>query len=290
MRACRRLAVFVIMLLAAGCSSIQLAYNKAPLLLQYQMDNYLDLTTEQEEALNQELLTFQAWHRREALPQYAATLRDWATKLDRPHTFTADEVLQKQAVFQEAMLGVARESAVRLAPLLLTLTPAQQKRLESRFAKSNREYTEENLSNPARANNERRTRFTERYEDWLGPLNDAQKQRLNQWLTQTPSGAELWGRERQARQQALLALMAQARTHTSAEKAAESLHDYFQSLANYRVAELQAQQPQRQRSLALLTADMLNQMNNRQREHLRARLLSYASDFDTLAGKPPRSD
>lgn len=285
MRACSRLIAISLALVLVGCSSIQLAYNKAPLLLQYQMDNYFDLTAEQEEALKQELLTFQAWHRRAALPQYAATLRDWAGKLTRPHTFTADEVLQKQAQFQDAMLAMARESAVRLAPLLLTLTEEQQRRLERQFAKSNREYAQDNLARPAKAAQERRERFTERYEDWLGPLTPSQKKLLDQWLLDTPPGSELWGRERQARQQALLTLMAQARSNPSAETAAESLHDYFQSLANYRIAELQAQQPQRQRSLATLTASLLNQMTELQRQHLKERLLSYAADFDSLAGK-----
>jgi hypothetical protein len=281
----RGIIALAVALLLAGCSSVQLAYNKAPLLLQYQMDNYLDLTAEQEDVLRQELLTFQAWHRREALPQYASTLREWSEGLAEPHTFTAAEVLEKQAVFQDAMLSMAQQSALRLAPLLLTLTPEQQKRLESRFEKSNREYAKDHLRNPAQSEGQRRERFAERFENWLGPLSAPQKTTLDQWLASNPSGAALWSKERQARQQALLALMAQARTQPSAEQAAESLHDYFQSLANYRVSELQSQRPERQQSLATLTADLLNQMNDRQRQHLRKKLQSYAQDFDELADR-----
>jgi hypothetical protein len=281
----RGLIALALALLIAGCSSVQLAYNKAPLLLQYQMDNYLDLTAEQEDVLRQELLAFQSWHRREALPLYASTLRDWSEQLAEPHTFTATEVLEKQAVFQEAMLGMAQQTALRLAPLLLTLTPEQQKRLESRFDKSNRDYAKDNLRNPARSEVQRREKFAERFENWLGPLTDAQKTSLTQWLESNPSGASLWSQERQARQQALLALMAQARTQPTAEEAAQSLHDYFQSLANYRVSELQAKQPERQQSLASLTAGLLNQMNDRQRQHLRKKLESYAQDFETLADR-----
>lgn len=281
----RGIIALTLTLFIAGCSSVQLAYNKAPLLLQYQMDNYLNLTAEQEDVLRQELLTFQAWHRREALPQYASTLREWSEELAEPHTFTAAEVLEKQAVFQDAMLSMAQQSALRLAPLLLTLTPEQQKRLESRFEKSNRDYAKDHLRDPAQSEGQRRERFTERFENWLGPLSAPQKTTLEQWLERNPSGAALWSKERQARQQALLTLMAQARTTPSAEEAAQSLHDYFQSLANYRVSELQSQQPERQQSLATLTADLLNQMNDRQRQHLRKKLQSYAQDFEQLADR-----
>jgi len=281
----RGLIALTLAFLLAGCNSIQLAYNKAPLLLEYQMDNYLDLTAEQEDVLRQELLAFQAWHRREALPEYASTLREWSEELSEPRTFTAAEVLKKQALFQDAMLSMAQQTALRLAPLLLTLQPEQQKRLESRFEKANREYAKDNLRNPARSEVQRRERFTERFENWLGPLTETQKTSLTQWLESNPSGAALWSQERQARQQALLALMAQARTQPSAEEAAQSLHDYFQSLANYRVSELQAKQPERQQSLANLTAGLLNQMNDRQRDHLRNKLESYAQDFEALADR-----
>jgi len=281
----RGIIALTLTLFIAGCSSVQLAYNKAPLLLQYQMDNYLNLTAEQEDVLRQELLTFQAWHRREALPQYASTLREWSEELAEPHTFTAAEVLEKQAVFQDAMLSMAQQSALRLAPLLLTLTPEQQKRLESRFEKSNRDYAKDHLRDPAQSEEQRRERFTDRFENWLGPLNPPQKTTLDQWLKSNPSGAALWSQERQARQQALIALMVQARSQPSAQEAAQSLHDYFQSLANYRVSELQSQQPERQQSMATLTADLLNQMNDRQRQHLRKKLQSYAQDFDELADR-----
>jgi hypothetical protein len=281
----RGLIALTLVFLLVGCSSIQLAYNKAPFLLQYQMDNYLDLTAEQEDVLRQELLAFQAWHRREALPEYASTLRVWSAELSEPRTFTAAEVLKKQALFQDAMLSMAQQSALRLAPLLLTLKPEQQKRLESRFEKANREYAKDNLRNPTQSEEKRRERFTERFENWLGPLTETQKTSLTQWLESNPSGAALWSQERQARQQALLALMAQARTQPSAEEAAQSLHDYFQSLANYRVSELQAKQPERQQSLANLTAGLLNQMNDRQRDHLRKKLASYAQDFEALADR-----
>ena len=93
------------------------------------MDSYLDLTDQQEEILSQELKTLQSWHRQAALPDYAAMLRLWAEDLSVKRTFTVDDILQKQNLLQAALLVLGQESAVRLAPLVLTLSPEQKDRL-----------------------------------------------------------------------------------------------------------------------------------------------------------------
>lgn len=278
-----RLAALCAASLLAACSSIQLAYNNAPLLLQYQMDSYLDLNDEQEELLAQELKDFQVWHRTDELPVYAKTLRQWASKLNEPRRFTADELLEKQKQFEQALLVVAERSAYRLAPLVLTLTERQREQLQATFDESNAEYAADNLQDPDNASRERLERFSERYEDWLGSLTDEQEQILAKWLASQPSRAQLWGQERIERQQALLEFLADARDLPSAEVAAVQLHDYFQSLSRYRVSELQAQRETRLRLLAELTASILNSMTDKQRLHLKERLLSYAADFEALS-------
>ncbi len=277
------LALLTAATLSAGCSSVQLAYNHAPALLQFQMDRYLNLDQSQEALLSKELREFQAWHREDKLPLYAATLQQWATKLEQPHTFTVAELLEKQSELEQTLLVLGQESAYRLAPLVLTLTPSQRERLQSRFDRANAKYARENLEDPQAAQAQRIDNFIERYEQWLGELTQEQDQTLRQWLLTQPSGAQLWAQERLARQQALLQLLADAQDLPSAEAAAQELNNYFQSLSRYRVADLQAERQTRQLALAELTAKMLNSMTPQQREHLREKLLSYANDFQALA-------
>lgn len=269
--------------LLAGCNSIQLGYNYAPALLQYQMDSYLDLNEEQETLLSQELKQFQAWHRAGELPIYAQTLRQWAKKLEQPYTFTTDELLAKHAELEGMLLKAGEQSAFHLAPLVLTLSQAQRDRLRAEFEQSNEEYAEEFLADGEQAAQDRLERFQERYEEWLGPLTKAQDTRLRQWLSEQPSRAAQWGEQRIVRQQALLKLLADARTHLSAEAAAQDLHNYFQSLSRYRVADVRPELGTWLRTLAEFTASMLNNMTQKQRNHLRERLLEYAADFDALS-------
>jgi len=283
MRFLQRFFLLIAMLGLTACGSVKLAYNYAPSLLQYQLDSYLDLTDDQEALLTEELVAFQAWHRERALPEYAATLRQWANKLDEPHTFTVPEILEKQKMFEEDLLVIGQRSALHLAPLVLTLTPEQRKQLSEEFEASNEEYAEENLGDSSQSLEERKERFMERYERWLGTLTDNQTQTLDDWLAKQPDTATLWGQERVARQQALLEILAQAQDSPSAEQAAVALHDYFQSLSRYRVTALQAQREPRLLALAGLTVSLLNQMTDRQRRFLQETLRDYANDFEDLS-------
>jgi hypothetical protein len=247
------------------------------------MDSYLDLSDHQEEILSQELSTLQSWHRQEALPDYAAMLRLWAQDLSVKQAFSVDDILQKQDRLQAALLALGQESAVRLAPLVLTLSPAQKDRLRERFDDGNRDYVRENQLSPKKMETERRKRFVKQYERWLGDLTREQMQTLDQWLLSQPNNSQLWGQERIARQEALLSLLVQAKENGSAQQAAVALHDYFQSLSRYRIAELQSQRAGRQTALASLSANLLNQMTQTQRKELQSKLLGYAQDFETLS-------
>ncbi len=283
MQVWQRLALVLGTVSVSACSSIQFGYNNAPSLLQYQMDSYLDLSDRQEEILAQELSTLQSWHRQQALPDYAAMLRSWAEDLSVKKTLTVDDILQKQDRLQAALLVLGQESAVRLASLVLTLGPEQKKRLRERFDDGNRDYALENQRSPKKMEADRRERFVKQYERWLGDLTREQMQTLDQWLLSQPNNSQLWGQERIARQEALLSLLAKAKESGSAQQAAVALHDYFQSLSRYRIAELQSQRESRQTALATLTADLLNQMTPSQRSELKSKLLSYAQDFETLS-------
>jgi len=283
MQVWQRLALILGTVSVSACSSIQFGYNNAPSLLQYQMDSYLDLSDSQEEILVQELSTLQSWHRQQALPDYAAMLRLWAEDLSVKKTLTVDDILQKQDRLQAALLTLGQESAVRLAPLVLTLNPEQKDRLRERFDDGNRDYALENQRSPKKMEAERRERFVKQYERWLGDLTRDQMRTLDQWLLSQPNNSQLWGQERIARQEALLILLAQAKESGSAQQAAVALHDYFQSLSRYRIAELQTQRKGRQTALATLTADLLNQMTPAQRSELQSKLLGYAQDFETLS-------
>jgi hypothetical protein len=275
----------IMLLFLTGCSSVKLAYSSSPALIQYQLDSYLDLNDAQEATLKEQLQKFKAWHEQNALPVYAQTLKAWRVELKTGKQFTVDDILQKQAVLEEALMAMGAQAAVRLAPVLVTLTPEQRRRLSQEFAEKNAEYQEEQVkvAMTPKGQEERLEEVIDRYEDWLGDLTLAQKQLIKTWLDNRGRMVALWAQERMARQEALLDLIQESQDHGSAERAAQALQAYFVSLSNYRVADIQKLSVERRVQLAQLTASILNSMTLAQRRMLEAKLTDYANDFIELA-------
>ena len=120
----------------AACSTIRLGYEKLPFLAGWQVDRYLDLTSEQEAMVYRRLRSLQAWHRETQLPKYAALLRQVEEQIDEPMT------VERIAAWRGGGLATWQALVERLAPavaeLAVTLSPAQIAHLERRLAEENR--------------------------------------------------------------------------------------------------------------------------------------------------------
>lgn len=278
-------SALLIVSLITGCSSVKLAYSTSPALIQYQLDSYLDLTDAQEATLKEQLQKFKAWHEQNALPVYAQTLKAWRVELATGKQFTVADVLEKQAQLEDALMAMGAQAAVRLAPLLVTLTPQQRQRLNKEFANNNAEYQQKQVkvAMTPKGREKRLEEVIDRYEDWVGDLTPSQKQLVKTWLDGRGSMVALWAQERMARQEALLELIQESQDHGSAERAAQALQAYFVSLSNYRVADIQKLSEERRQQLAQLTASILNSLTPKQRQMLDAKLADYANDFLELA-------
>jgi len=280
------LSVLLSVMLLGGCSSVQLAYRTSPALIQYQLDSYLDLTDTQEATLKEQLQKFKAWHQQNALPYYAQTLKAWRVELATGKQFTVPDILQKQALLEDALLAMGAQAAVRLAPILVSLTPQQRQRLSKEFADNNADYQQKQakVALAPKGQEKRLEEIVDHYEDWLGDLTAQQKQLIKTWLDGRGLMVALWAQERMARQEALLNLIQEVQDHGSAERAAGALQAYFISLSNYRIADIQKLSEERRQQLAQLTASILNSLTPSQRRMLDAKLTDYANDFIELVG------
>ena len=282
----RWIAVFLVVLLA-GCSTLKLAYNHSPSWFSYQLDVYLDLDDAQESVLSTQLDALHAWHRHHALPAYAQTLREWSQQVASGHRFSVEDVLEGQQQIEQELLRIGSQIAAEITPVVQGLTPRQIEHLQSKLEKSNREYQNKYLTasmNEARRKKERLEELEERYENWLGKLTKEQKARLSSVVDRQLFGPMLWSQERQARQRAMLSLIAESRSMT-AEQTQHAWKSYFDSLSTYRVPELESRRLMIRSAWAEVTADMLNMMTEQQRQFLQKKLLGYANDFQVLLGQ-----
>lgn len=270
-----RLAAVCLLALAAGCSALGFAYNNADSWLRWQAARYLDLDSGQTRELDARSDAFLAWHRAEALPQYARLAEEAVARLERGAS-RDDLVWGYDAIREQSRAGVRRAGA-ELGDFLDRLTPAQIAHLEARFAQENRRYAERWLAGtPAQRHERRYRRLVEVLEDWLGELNDAQRERLRQYSESAPLDAEGRDRDRRRRQAELLALL---RARASAGRVGEWAADWERgrepafAAANRAAAE---------RFMTLL-AELERTLSAAQRQHAVRRLRGYARDFHVLA-------
>ncbi len=181
--------------LAAGCSSARLAYDHADIYLKWKASSYLALEAAEAGELDRRIDGFLAWHRAQALPQYAR-LADQAARRFARGLSQEDLVWGYDAAVAQARESV-RAAAERIAPLLDRLTPAQIAALERRLADDNRSFAQKYLRGGEAERRRRRIeRNVERLEDWVGGLSQGQVERVARYSQRAPLLEELRARDR----------------------------------------------------------------------------------------------
>lgn len=270
-----RLAAACLALLLAGCSAVELAYNNADAVIRWQADRYLDLKNSQAEEFNARLGTFLAWHRAQALPQYARLASEAGARLERGASLQ-DMVWGYDAIRQQARGGLRRAGA-ELGDFLDRLDAAQIENLERRFAEDNAKFAREWVEGgPAEIRARRLKRLTHTLEDWLGELTDAQRERIRRFNDAAPLTGALRDAERRRRQAEFLAML---RARDSGRRLAEWAAEWDRGRDP---AFARANREFTDGLLAML-ADVERSLSARQRAVAVARLREYARDFQLLA-------
>ncbi|MCC6211875.1 MAG: hypothetical protein IT513_12615 [Burkholderiales bacterium] len=270
-----RLLLVLLALVLHGCSPTRLAYNNADMLIRWEANSYFDLAGEQSEEFDRMLASFQGWHRKRALPQYAALAEEAAARLARGYKredidWGYDAV---QAQVRESLGAAAAEAA----GLLDRLSPEQLGHFEQRLAEDNRRFAKEHLRGTMEERQERRLqRNVERLEDWFGPLSEVQLERVRRYGARAPLYDELRDRDRKRRQAELLAML------RSREARAR--------LARWAQEWDRGREPAYERAVGATRAEYTNMLldlnrtlSAEQREHGARRLRRYAALFSELS-------
>ena len=259
----------------AGCTAFRLAYDNADTYLLYRANSYLDLDHKASEELDDRIDEFFAWHRKNALPQYARISEEAAKRL-------ADGLSREDLVWgYDSLVAHARQSlrvaAERIAPVLDRLTPQQVAHMEKRFAEDNRKFAREYLRGSEGDRRKRRAkRLEERLEDWVGNLSPVQLEKVKQFSERTPLYDELRERDRKRLQAELLDMV---RKH----EAQKRLPDWVSNWERGRdPAHLAASEKFRQEYFALLL-DLDKTLTAEQRSRAQSNFRRYAEDFKVLA-------
>lgn len=199
-RTCRWLSLvlsLVLLLLLTACSSTSFFYNRLHFLLPWYLEDYVELNPEQDLYLDQLLATYLQQHRSQELPRYIAILDQAAVLLDREVSVQdmatlyseveqAGNRLQSSAL--EWMLALGAELSDAQIREFLEELQSKQQEYEDKYLDRDDEEFEEDVYDSLRKNTG----------NYLGRLNSAQRQQLQQASKQLKRSDALWLQERQA--------------------------------------------------------------------------------------------
>lgn len=270
-------ATLATLLAVAGCSLATMAYNNAPTVLIYALNDYFDLSTEQEDWLKPRLNRFIDWHRANELPAYRR-LVDEATR----QIGDGARIEDVRALYEAGRTRLERagdQVLPDIAAFLFQLEPRQIAYLEKKLAADNRKLAEEAAVPLLQRQQKRIEKAMERYEDWFGTLSTAQATKIRAAMVTLPPMDAMRLADRRRRQAELLALL----------KAAPDvvlLKTEFRRMLlqpeRGRDPAYQAEIDRQFDSTMSLVMSLLSEASPAQRARIQRRLNGYAEDISSL--------
>ncbi|MEL0019511.1 MAG: DUF6279 family lipoprotein [Rickettsiales bacterium] len=193
----------------SGCSRFKLLYSFTGEAIQQQAEFYLDLTTEEEIAFEQNIDALVRWHRAEMLPQYARFLRDAAADIDRGDLSEAS-VSATIVDLRRLLEATVEGSAPYVATVLSNHTrPKKLVHLRARIAERLAE-SREDLNVPRTEWIEAKTESAiGRFEIFFGTLTDRQSGMVRTYFAKSADWNEPWQKVREDRREAFLTFLAE---------------------------------------------------------------------------------
>lgn len=271
---------FVLMLtLALGaCNRMGLAYRNLDVIIPWTLSDYLDMNGEQKSWLNERLKEHLSWHCTTQMPGYL----DWLERLQTmiaTNQVTDDALKARTAEAERAIAETAREITPSAIELLQGLDDNQVAEMNEAFAKDQRKRQERYVKPPLDQQiKQRGERMVKRLNEWLGPLDPSQQQRVMAWSNALGDQNTQWIANRVHWQKQFSAAVAQRQAPQFPQRIEtllvnrESLWTpaYRQAFAN---TEAQAR---------ALFVDLMAQSTPQQRERLLTKIEGVKKDFSEL--------
>lgn len=277
-RLTRTVTFIALLLLLTACSRIGLAYRNLDLIIPWTLNDYLEINGEQKDWFNERLKEHLSWHCTTQLPGYL----DWLDRLKImvQNDQVTDEALQQRTREAKAAIAeTAREITPSAIELLQGLNDEQVADMDAAFIKDQRKRQQEYLKPSLQQQiQERSERMEKRLNDWLGPLNIAQRQRVVAWSTALGDQNQQWIANRAHWQNQFSAAVAQ-RHDLDFPKRIEQLLVNRESLWTPAYREAYNNTEAQARSLLI---DLMADSTPPQRERLLKKIDGVKKDFTDL--------
>jgi len=269
----------VLVLTIAGCSSARLAYRYADLGTVWWIEDYVSLTSDQENTLEQGVRDLRQWHCSEELPRYERWL---STVIADTHTAVLTNSA-RMAFHQEQLLALLPALTERATPMVVafvkTLSDEQVQELAVNMADRQQELKQDLLKrSPEATASARAERTAERLESWLGDFSDDQYFRIQRWSAAQAGQTDIWLEGRERWQHAFLVALQQRQQ----AEFTSVISDLLQNPEQARGLAYQQTMAQSKNAMATLLSDLLTMGGEPALEQVKAKATELKSDVDVL--------
>lgn len=266
-----------------GCSKVTIGYNNADWILRYKINDYTSFNAQQKEEIHREVDKYMRWHRKNALPEYTLFFQGLHDAVQQDKQVHAEDVTRIKSESYRLYRKTMGPFILPAARLLNTLDSRQIEELGKSLAEMNREQREESLNGSEQARLEKRAERTLDFvEDLVGNLSSEQESMIREMSLQLPFATGYFIEHREASQAGLIALLN--------DKAGEDrIAAYFWQWLNAPETTRTPQQQQviqsYERATDEMTARIYGLLTDRQKNHLRKKIMSFVEDFQSLSVK-----
>ncbi|OYY49699.1 MAG: hypothetical protein B7X95_07705 [Methylophilaceae bacterium 17-44-8] len=174
-----------------SCGLATTVYQNAPEVVGWWLDDYLDLTSTQEAALNPALDRLHQWHRQQELPQYVSLIQE-IQSIAAKEKITPTEVCAKVETIKSSVTDLQLAFVPTILEIAPTLSDKQMAYLKTKLEKRAEKWKSEWWQETSEDQIEARLDKIEDYaESFYGDLSTAQLEMIEQQLAQSPIQPEM---------------------------------------------------------------------------------------------------
>lgn len=277
----RKIAIILATLMVlSGCSS-KFAYNNLDWLIYWYVDDYIELTDQQEQVFDGKLQQWIRWHRTEELTQYVQHLNTVKQQaLGEP--LSPEQIASQFDSARNHWERLRDRLSPELASMATSLSDDQVVYLFAALEKENQENEEEREELSDEERQERRIEdITEQVEEMIGRVTDDQEQIIESYSPKFQSTYDYWLSYRREIQQKARELFA---TRDSNPAFVEQLTDLMLNPQAFRTERHQQIIEQNRLLYATMIAEIHSTLTDKQKRKLSKEISAIIDDLEDLMG------
>lgn len=272
----------ILSLLLGGCSTVGIAYNQAPTLLYYWLDDFVDFDSGQATDVKAALKSLHQWHRAEELPKIAHALADLQTLASG--RVSAEQVCGQYQRTMELVQETLYHPVPDIARIGRRFSPDQLQGLQKALQKRNQRWQDEWVKlDPTELLDKRTDQWVNRLESLYGSLSKANQALVRQSLSQSGWDIDIQTREFLRRQQDMVQVLTKLQERKlSASEAEQEVRQWITRNQKSPDANYRAYSQRLTSGLCTLLADFHNQASPEQRKKALKTLRDYELEARAL--------